>query len=136
MSPIHPFGIEHAVSGRRQALILSGDLDMAAATQLEATLAALPGDGVSELTVDLSRLTFMDSAGLHTVLNARAFCASHGAEFALVAGPPGIQRLFEITGLLDVMAFATNGAGGQPHGNTRLPAHPRNTRPGEYTGST
>jgi anti-anti-sigma factor len=136
MSPLQPFRIEHAVSGRRQVLMLSGELDMAASTQLEATLASLPGDGVSELTVDLSRLTFMDSAGLHTVLNARAFCVSHGAEFSLVGGPPNIQRLFEITGLLDVMGFATNGAGGQPHRSTRLPPHPRNTRRGEYTGST
>ena len=123
MSPIQPFGIEHEVSGGRHVLILSGELDMAAAAQLEATLASLSGDGVSELAVDLSRLTFMDSAGLHTVLNARAFCATHGSEFALVAGPPNIQRLFEITGLLDVVWKPW--AGGQPHRSTRFPPHRR-----------
>jgi anti-anti-sigma regulatory factor len=47
----------------------------------------------------------MDSTGLRTVLLAKELCDSHGFELSLVPGPPKVQRLFELTALLDVLPF-------------------------------
>ena len=50
--------------------------------------------------LDLSRLTFMDSTGIHAVLLAKELSAEHGVEFSVVPGEAQVKRLMQITGLL------------------------------------
>jgi anti-anti-sigma factor len=68
-------------------------------------LLRLCADGTKEITLDLSKLTFMGSTGLRTVLLAKELCEQHGCEFLLIAGPRNIQRMFELTGLIDALPF-------------------------------
>jgi anti-sigma B factor antagonist len=103
--PSEPFGISAAVSGARHVLVLSGELDIGSAPELAAVLDRLAPDAVTALTIDLSRLSFMDSTGLHALLTARELCAARKCEFALIPGPRPIQRVFELCGLLDELPF-------------------------------
>jgi anti-anti-sigma factor len=47
----------------------------------------------------------MDSTGLRVVLGWDDFARRDGIEFTLIPGPPALQRLFEITGVLDRLRF-------------------------------
>jgi hypothetical protein len=44
-------------------------------------------------------------------LLAKELCEQHGYEFLLIAGPRNIQRMFELTGLLDVLPFQVEDPG-------------------------
>ncbi len=96
---------DHA-SGFRHVLVLSGELDMASSPALEEAVRGICTGPTEALTVDLSRLTFMDSTGLRVVLLAKELCEGHGCEFLVITGPPQIQRLFEVTGILERLPFS------------------------------
>lgn len=87
-------------------LALSGELDMATApriyVEVDAALAAKP----EQLTMDLSRLTFLDSAGLRVMLATHKKCAAQDCRLLLVKGPPAVHRPFEIAGLDKLFEFA------------------------------
>ncbi len=48
---------------------------------------------------------FIDSTGLAAIILANKICERDGHDFWLVPGPRAIQRLFEITGLIEVLPF-------------------------------
>jgi anti-anti-sigma factor len=108
------FEVQDVVSDGRHRLVLTGELDLAPAADLEATLLRLCTDGTKEIALDLSKLRFMGSIGLRLMLLARELCEEHGYEFQLIAGPANIQRVFEMTGLLDVLPFRTGDSSSTP----------------------
>jgi anti-anti-sigma factor len=108
------FEVQDVVSDGRHRLVLTGELDLAPAAELEATLLRLCADGTKEIALDLSKLRFMGSIGLRLMLLARELCEEHGYEFQLIAGPANIQRVFEMTGLLDVLPFRTGDSSSMP----------------------
>jgi anti-anti-sigma factor len=83
---------------------LEGELDFAAAFDVELRLeeAIREADAV---VVDLTGLRFIDSTGLRAILEARRLAQTAGVELRIVPGPPEIQRVFEVTGLLDELPF-------------------------------
>jgi anti-anti-sigma factor len=94
------------VRAGRHALVLSGELDLAVAAGLEATVLGLCREGVSGIELDLSQLTFMDSAGLRAVLRAQELCADQGHSFLVTPGRGQVLRLLELTGTADVLPLA------------------------------
>jgi anti-sigma B factor antagonist len=103
------FDVEDRVDGSRHILVLRGELDMRSSPDLEATVVVAQRDA-SSLVLDLSRLTFIDLRGLRMVLFAKELCEWDGCELRLVPGPPGVQRVFELTGLIDVLPFERDAA--------------------------
>jgi anti-anti-sigma factor len=101
--PREPLEVEDIVSGDDRTLVLSGELDMAAEDELEAAIVSCAS--AARLTLDLTQLTFMDSAGLTLILLADDLCKAHRIAFALVPGPRQVQRVFEIAGVLDRLPF-------------------------------
>jgi anti-anti-sigma factor len=99
------FEVREVVDGSGHTLVLSGELDMVSSADLEAAISLLCKEGTSRLVLDLSQLAFMDLMGLRMVLFAKELCEWHRCEFALVPGPVSVQRVFELTNLLDVMPF-------------------------------
>jgi anti-anti-sigma factor len=102
-------GIECIGGGARRTLVLSGEVDLATAPQLEGAVQQACADGARALTLDMGALTFIDSRGLRAILEARKLCATYEATFFLTPGPPQIQRLFEVTGLLSALPFRASG---------------------------
>jgi len=97
--------VESVSSDARDALVLSGELDLASAWALTESVERLAAGSARALSIDLSALTFMDSTGLRAVLLARAACIDSGREFSLKPGPPAVQRIFELTGLIAELEF-------------------------------
>lgn len=99
------FDVQDLADGRHHRLVLSGELDMVSSADLEAAISLLCKEGAHALVLDLSRLTFMDIMGLRMVLFAKELCEWHRCEFGLVPGPASVQRIFELTNLLEEMPF-------------------------------
>jgi anti-anti-sigma factor len=101
----HALEIEQIVRGSRHTLILSGELDLASAADLNRRLLRLCRKGTSAVVLDLRNLTFIDAAGLHIIVVAKELCQRYGSELALIPGPKQVQRVFELTNLLGVLPF-------------------------------
>jgi anti-anti-sigma factor len=99
------FSVEGVDGPTTHTLILEGELDTRAVPALEAAIARYCDDGPRALTLDLSRLTFIDSSGLWTMLAAMRWCERQGRDFSLLPGPEAVQQVFEVTGLIDVLPF-------------------------------
>jgi anti-anti-sigma factor len=99
--------IEELVRERRCTLLLSGELDIASAATLHGAVARLRDSEAAcdGLMLDLSGLIFIDSTGLAEVILTGQLCDRDGLDFALVPGPRAVQRLFELTGLIDALPF-------------------------------
>jgi anti-anti-sigma factor len=69
-------------------IIVSGDVDASSASTLDRQIAVESRSGVAPLTVDLSRVTHLGSAGVSTLAAARDRAQRQGADCVLVA-PPG-----------------------------------------------
>jgi anti-anti-sigma factor len=91
------FEIRESLESGWLRLTLLGELDMAAAPELEVRLRELQREGRSVL-MDLSQLQFMDSSGLALV--TRAINSSRSNGWAFVVDPdlsPQVRRLFRLT---------------------------------------
>ena len=93
-------------------LELAGELDIATAPDLEATIRSLCADGVGEIVLDLSKLEFVDSAGLRAILSGKALCEEHGCQLVMTHPREPVHRLFEVTGLLGRLRFRRRSADG------------------------
>jgi anti-sigma B factor antagonist len=94
------FSISTAELNGRVVVDVRGELDLATAPELEATLARSLDTG-QDVIVDLRGLQFMDSSGLRVLVAARAHAAERDLRFALVrpaAGGP-IARILSIAGV-------------------------------------
>jgi anti-sigma B factor antagonist len=95
---------EHERAGER-TLVLSGELDLASRPLFDAAVRCVERRETAALVLDLSEVAFMDSTGLHGVLAAKTLCAEHGCAFVLVRGSSQVQRLFELSGVIDELPF-------------------------------
>ena len=74
-----------------------GELDIATAPAL--ALSLHESQQLAHLTVlDLRELAFMDTAGVHTIVNASLRARKNGRRLVLVRGRPEIYRIFTLTG--------------------------------------
>lgn len=107
IEPLPPTGldIEESSEDGHGLLTLRGELDIASVPTLEAAVTRLCAEGRTAITLDLSRLVFIDSTGLAAIVLAGKLCEKNGFEFSLVQGPSAVRRLFELTGLIDVLPF-------------------------------
>ena len=75
-----------------------GELDLATVDVVEEQLSDLRAAGFAAMTLDLRGLRFIDSTGLRMILLWDMRARVDGFAFRLIAGPPAIQRLFDLTG--------------------------------------
>ena len=91
-----PFACFWTSGGLNAAWVqVAGELDIETSPQLEQTLR----EPSSQLVVlDLRELAFMDSSGVHTIVNASARARQLGRRLVLLRGPPRVDRVFALTG--------------------------------------
>jgi len=100
------------LTNRRDAdaitVTVRGEIDLGNVDQLTTGIATAVRDDVTSIVVDLSGVTFMDSAGISALLAGRRTADEHGKAYR-VAGASGIVR--EILDLMGVWAHLSD----QPH---------------------
>ena len=91
-------------------LALSGEVDMASAPTLKsATRTAVDSGQYRCLIFDLTNLQFIDSSGLHVLVESKRRMAEAGGDVKVVVDPAhNIARLLEITGLQHILNVAPN----------------------------
>jgi anti-anti-sigma factor len=89
--------------GDTVVVVASGEIDISSAHRLHAELRGLL-ERCRRLVLDLRRVTFIDSSGLHCILDIDKASRAASVEFALVPGPLTV-RLFEITSTVDSLHF-------------------------------
>jgi anti-sigma B factor antagonist len=91
--------IERSVVGRRVVLRLDGEVDLVTAPQLQEAVAAALDDGALELWLDFTPTAFMDSTGLHVLLEARGRSRDRNRRLAVICadGSP-VHRLLVMAG--------------------------------------
>jgi anti-anti-sigma factor len=92
-------------TGAMHTLVLIGELDRASAHTLEAEIERLCESGAGGITLDLSKLSYIDSTGVAVIAFRSRLCQRRGYEFALVPGSWFVQRAFELAGLVDHLPF-------------------------------
>jgi anti-sigma B factor antagonist len=103
---------EHLVIHRRHGpddlvLALYGELDLLTAPRLRRELTEAVTDGRDRIVIDLSGLEFMDSSGLHVLLEASERARGNDHRLSLRSAPPRVHRLFELTGTIRRFDFAS-----------------------------
>ena len=97
--PGAPLSIErHKLENGGTQLALVGELDLATLHMLEEELERIEPTE-KEVVLDLRRLQFVDSSGLHALLRADRRLSEAGAQLTIVRGPRAVERLFRLTGL-------------------------------------
>jgi anti-anti-sigma factor len=88
---------------------VTGELDVFTAASLKEALAAVSRGGGPVVAVQMAGVTFLDSTGLHALLDADRTLRAIGRRLSLVEPSPIVERLLELTGLRDHFAdrFAT-----------------------------
>jgi anti-sigma B factor antagonist len=80
-------------------LAVDGELDMRTAPQvLDAILCVACGDHIREVTLDLSRVCFLDSSGLNALIIARNRLEADAVQVRLAAASEQVARLTALTG--------------------------------------
>lgn len=82
----------------------TGELDLMTVPKLDAVLQEVMADK-ADLELDLSRLDFIDSTGVHLVLGAYDASIRDGWEFTIIGASADVKRAFELLGLLDHLPF-------------------------------
>jgi anti-anti-sigma factor len=107
----HEPSLEVLLEPEREAIrvIPVGELDMASASTLLDHLVDVVDTGFRHVILDLRRLEFIDSSGLHAVLASHDRALREGWQLSIIQGPPAVRRLFDLTATLDRLPFVTPG---------------------------
>jgi anti-anti-sigma factor len=100
-----PFSVHGERNGSQYAVRVSGELDLAARDELEHELRRAEASDADRILVDLTRLEFIDSSGLRTLLEAQARNRRDGDRLAILRAPSRVQRVFAISGLEKHLPF-------------------------------
>jgi anti-anti-sigma factor len=93
-----PFDCSWTDGGLNAAWVhLAGELDMDTTPELERTLRE-PLSQARLVVLDMRDLAFMDSSGVHAIVNAGARVRRLGHRLVILRGPPDVDRLFALTG--------------------------------------
>ena len=75
------------------------------ADEIQGRVAELLGNGQKQIALDLTLLTFVESSGLGTLVNAFKQIQGAGGQFAMFSVQPYVQKLVDITKLGRILAI-------------------------------
>ncbi|HKO26426.1 MAG TPA: STAS domain-containing protein [Solirubrobacteraceae bacterium] len=96
--------------GTTTAMELYGEWDLAGLPSIRQAISTLMDGAPKCVVLDLSRLAFIDSSGVHATLELTKRSAAQNMRLVILPGPERVQRIFEITGLLDRLPFIDQGS--------------------------
>lgn len=81
---------------------IEGEVEFATAPRLRATLLDLAQDGATPVVLDLSGVSFLDSAGISLLIQAKKRLASAGSDLVLRRPQTSVRRVLEISGVTEL----------------------------------
>jgi anti-sigma B factor antagonist len=115
-SPIDPpisdlVRIEVSGSAPSARVLAEGEIDSTSAPVFRERLESLLDDGVTDLTVDLTAVSFLDSAGLCVLAATYRRMSAESHRMRVLVGSRAVIRPLQITGLYDLLQVETVAAG-------------------------
>jgi anti-anti-sigma factor len=101
MDPPEPpeFRTEEVAIGSAAMVSLYGELDIHYEPHVVAAFERALDGNPSALAADLRGLTFMDSTGVHALINAERRCRRQGVRFFVIRGSAAVDRVLSVLGL-------------------------------------
>ena len=87
--------------GKKLTILLEGRLDTTTAPALDDELFAVI-DGIEELTFDMSKLEYISSAGLRSLLSAHKKTSGKGG-MKIINASAEVKEIFDITGFSQIL---------------------------------
>jgi anti-sigma B factor antagonist len=84
-------------------ITLNGEIDAYTAPKLRDTILPLSDKNGVNMVVDLSSVTYMDSTGLGVFVGVFKNVKANGGQFKITGLSGRLKRLFDITGLSDII---------------------------------
>lgn len=87
---------------RTGTLAVAGEIDLAVTDQLTSAVKdTITGTTLDRLILDLAAVSFLDSMGIHTLVNARDWAARRGVTLLIANAQDNVERVLAMTGVLD-----------------------------------
>ena len=91
-------------------VVVEGEVvDPADELQLYDAICAAVTGATSAVYVDLSSVPFMGSVGINALIRASAAAARVRCEVAVIAAPPRVREILEVTGCADLLRLSPEG---------------------------
>jgi anti-sigma B factor antagonist len=104
-------GLRIALSeqGSSSTIRLYGEWDLAAQEAAHRAMRHALACQPACVVLDLSGLTFIDSSGIHAVIDFVKRAGRMKVELAIIPGPAAVQRIFDVCGLTARLPFTSDG---------------------------
>ena len=102
--------IRESTSGRTTTLVLSGELGLAGAPELEAAVRRLCYEPVRQLLLDLSEVSFVDTIGVRTLVTCKELFEQTDCGYWVLPPRAGARRVLERYGLLEEIPLRDHAA--------------------------
>lgn len=89
-------------------LSVAGEVDAATEQQFRDALTSVLAHGAPRIVVELSRVSFMSSAGIGVLMGARRVLANGGGSLVLAAPHGAVVQVLSITGVGEVIPVAAS----------------------------
>lgn len=83
-------------------LLIKGDIDMSSSTLVRTYLTNLFDENTKAIVVDLSKVAYIDSSGIATLVEGLQWSHANDTKFRLTCMTPMVKDVFEIARLLTV----------------------------------
>jgi anti-anti-sigma factor len=103
--PVAGLRIVVSQRGTTVSVELEGECDLAARDALRDTINAVLARDPGRVVLDLSRLSFIDSSGIHLVVELAQRSEPRQVHLVIFPGPRAVQRPFELCGLGQRLPF-------------------------------
>jgi anti-sigma B factor antagonist len=100
---IGSLSVDRRVAGRRTVLAVGGEIDIATAPRLRNAVDAALASGAAEIAIDLAATTFMDSAGVHVLVDATRRAAELGRSLTIASPSAAVLRVIELAGVAELL---------------------------------
>lgn len=84
---------------------VSGEIDLLSAPQLTVALDPILKTTDRPIVIDLTEITFMDSTGIHALVDASNQARRH---FAVICGPGTVRRTIDLLGLTEPLCVVAS----------------------------
>lgn len=105
---VKPFAVESERIGGDHWVTPFGEVDVATAAALEQDLLAVEQSDAQRIVLDLSRLIFMDSTGLHLLVRAHERSLVTGNRLGIVRGSHAVHTTLRLTGAENRLPLITS----------------------------
>ena len=90
------------IDGTSATIALIGTLTVASTSRLEAAFADLP-ENVTDVTLDLTELEYVASAGLRVIVSQAKKAGQNGGSLHIANPNDEVMEVFDTTGLIDIL---------------------------------